>query len=242
MPKEYIYGRIPVQECLSAKRRTPHCLFLQEGIKETQDLYALAMDASIPIEKTSRKALNRMSHDGVHQGVVLETESLPVYDLDQWLSDTPATQVMVVILDGIEDPHNFGAIARTAAACGAAALLFSKDRSAPLSSTAMKSAAGAMEYIDLIQVTNLPRALDILKEANFWIAGMDAEGDKLLWDADLTGRTGLVIGSEGKGMRPLVQKKCDYIISIPISGPITSLNASVSASVALVEYLRQAQK
>ena len=239
MSTEFIYGRIPVEECLHARRRTPHCLYLLDGAKDLQEIYTLAMAVGIPIEKTSRKALTRMTQDGVHQGVVLETVSLPIFELDEWLAESTDSQSMVVILDSIEDPHNFGAIARTATACGASALIFSKDRAAPLSSTAMKAAAGAMEYIDLIQVTNLPRALDMLKEANFWIAGMDAEGDKLLWDADLTGRTGLVIGSEGKGMRPLVQKKCDYIISIPISGPITSLNASVSASVALVEYMRQ---
>jgi len=241
MNSEYIYGRIPIQECLTAKRRTPHCLYLQDGAKDLQDLYKLAMAASIPVEKTSRKALNRMTQDGVHQGAVLETAPLHIHKLKDWLAQNHEPQSMVVILDSIEDPHNFGAIARTASACGASALLFSKDRSAPLSSTAMKSAAGAMEYIDLIQLTNLPRALDMLKEANFWIAGLDADADKMLWDADFKGRTGLVVGNEGKGMRPLVQKKCDYIVSIPISGPITSLNASVSASAALIEFLRQTQ-
>ena len=114
MSNEYIYGRIPVQECLQAKRRTPHCLYLQDGSKDVQDVYALAMAASIPVEKTSRKALARMTHDGVHQGVVLETAPLPVYKLEDWLADLHSPQAMVVILDSVEDPHNFGAIARTA--------------------------------------------------------------------------------------------------------------------------------
>ena len=96
-----------------------------------------------------------------------------------------------------------------------------------------------MEYVDMIQATNLPRGLDILKDRGYWVAGLDAEGEKVIWDADFTGKTGLVIGNEGKGIRPLVKKKCDYMVHIPISGPISSLNASVSAAIALMECVRQ---
>ena len=170
---------------------------------------------------------------------MLEANPIPIHELEHWLEDDPGPQSLVVILDCIEDPQNFGAIARTAAACGASALLFAKDRSAPISPVAMKSAAGAMEYVDLIQVTNLPRSIELLQAAGYWVAGLDAEGEKLIWDADFKGKTGLVIGNEGKGIRPLVKKKCDYLVHIPISGPITSLNASVSAAIAMMECVRQ---
>jgi len=145
----------------------------------------------------------------------------------------------VVALDGVEDPHNFGAIVRSAAACGACAVLFGKDRAAPISAVSVKSAAGGMEYVDLVQATNLVRSLDALKKAGCWIAALDAEAPQDLWDADLTGRIVLVIGSEGKGIRRLVNEHCDLHLRIPLRGPITSLNASVSAAIALAECLRQ---
>jgi len=139
----------------------------------------------------------------------------------------------------VQDPHNLGAVVRSAAACGAAGVLFAKDRSAPLSPAAVKAAAGAMEYVDLVQATNLARALGVLKKAGFWVAGLEAEGAKVLWDADLGGRMALVVGSEGKGIRRLVREQCDLLVRIPLTGPITSLNASVSAGIALAECVRQ---
>ncbi len=180
-----------------------------------------------------------MAKGATHQGVVLEADPIPRVALEAWLAQSLAPDAVIVILDGVEDPHNFGAIVRSASACGASAVMFGKDRSAPLSAAATKSAAGAMEYIDLIEVTNLVRAVEALKKAGFWIAGLDANADKDLWDADLTGKVGLVIGSEGKGVRRLVAKQCDFHLRIPLTGPITSLNASVSAAIALAECLRQ---
>jgi 23S rRNA (guanosine2251-2'-O)-methyltransferase len=118
-------------------------------------------------------------------------------------------------------------------------VVFGKHRSAPISPVSVQSAAGAMEYIELVRATNLARTLDGLKEAGFWIAALDPEGDQLLWKADLTGRIAIVVGSEGKGIRRLVLESCDFRLRIPLQGAITSLNASVSASVALVECLRQ---
>lgn len=234
---EYIYGRIPVLECIRAQKRSVHRLILQEGGKNQNEFIAAAQDISV--EWASRVELDYLTHEGVHQGVVAEADPLAMLNLGKWLEDSPSPQSLVVILDGVEDPHNFGAIARSAAACGASALVFGKDRAAPVSGVSLKAAAGAMEYVDLIQVTNLPRALDLLKESGYWVAGLDADGEKILWDADFTGKTGLVIGNEGKGIRSLMRKKCDYLVHIPISGPITSLNASVSAAIAMMECVRQ---
>jgi 23S rRNA (guanosine2251-2'-O)-methyltransferase len=232
-----VIGRIPVLECLRAKKRIARRLFLLRDSKGLEPIRAAA--PRIPVEECSRADLDALAKGAVHQGVVLEADPLPRVALEAWLKGPVPDDAVVVILDGVEDPHNFGAIVRSASACAASAVIFGKDRSAPLSAAAAKSAAGAMEYIDLIEVTNLVRAVDALKNAGFWIAGLDASAEKDLWDADLKGRIGLVIGSEGKGVRPLMAKHCDFHLRIPLTGPITSLNASVSAAIALAECLRQ---
>lgn len=209
-------------------------------MRDAKGLDELIAEASgVPVEETDRNRLDQLSGGVVHQGVVLEADPLPLLDAGAWARGPFPEQAVVVVLDGVEDPHNFGAIARSAAACGAYALVFGKDRSAPLSAAAMKSAAGAMEHIDLVQATNLSRAIDAMKESGFWIAGLDAAGDKTVWEADLKGRIALVIGSEGKGMRRLVREHCDFLVRIPLTGPITSLNASVSAAIAIYECMRQ---
>jgi 23S rRNA (guanosine2251-2'-O)-methyltransferase len=235
--KEIVYGRIPVLECLKARRRRPSRLFVlvtAHGIEEV-----LAAAKGVPVEHVDRLMLDRMTHSGIHQGVVLETELAPVLDLQDLLEGDLAADAFVVILDSVEDPHNFGAIARSAAACGAAGLIFAKDRSAPISPTAVKAAAGAMDWISLIRVTNLARSIETLKKAGFWVAALDADADRTIWDADLSGRIALVVGNEGEGIRRLVREKCDFAVSIPLVGEITSLNASVSAGIALAECRRR---
>ena len=236
----HIIGRIPVLECLRAQRRKARRLFLLRGAKGLDQIRRAAQ--AVPIEERSRVELERMTKGATHQGVLLEADPLPVLELADWLARPLPKDAILVILDCIEDPHNFGAIARSAAACGATGLLFAKDRTAPLSATAQKSAAGAMEYLDLIRVTNLARSLSKLKEAGFWVTGLEADSPQLLWEADLSGRVALIIGSEGKGLRHLVRQHCDFQLRIPLQGPITSLNASVSAGIALAECLRQRAK
>lgn len=237
--RDRVVGRIPVLECLRAGKRTARRLFVLRGAKDLDDIRAAAQ--GVPIEESDRNRLDQLSGGVVHQGVVLEADLLPLLDAGRWAKEDFADQAVVIILDGVEDPHNFGAIVRSAAACGANAVVFGKDRSAPLSSAAMKSAAGAMEYIDLVQATNISRTIDDLKKVGFWIAGLDADGEKTIWQADLKGRIALVVGSEGKGIRRLVREHCDFHLRIPLSGPITSLNASVSAAIAIAECLRQRQ-
>ncbi len=237
MKSDYVYGRLPVLECLRARKRPARKLFLLRDAKGFGEIQKAA--ARIPVETCTRAGLDKLTHGGLHQGVVLEAGPLPVIALADWLEACPAKDAIAVLLDGIEDPHNFGAIVRSAAACGAGAVVFAKDRAAPLSPAAVKSAAGGMEYVTLVRVTNLVRAIDTLKQSGFWIAGLDPDSEQLLWEADLTGRIALVIGSEGKGMRRLVRERCDHRLRIPLKGPITSLNASVSAGIALAECLRQ---
>lgn len=232
-----IIGRIPVLECLRARRRAPRRLYVLSGAKGLEEILAAA--AHVPVEERPRIQLDQLARGAVHQGVILDADPLPLYRLEDWVRQEFPSEVIVIVLDGVEDPHNFGAIVRSAAACGARAVVFGKDRAAPVSSASMKSATGAMEYVDLVVAANLARALELLKQSGFWVAGLDACGDKRLWDADLKGRVAIVVGSEGRGMRRLVAERCDFTVSIPLTGPITSLNASVSAAVALVECLRQ---
>ena len=232
-----VYGRIPVLECLKARRRRPSRLFVLLSAKGMDEVLAAAK--GVPVEHVDRQTLDRMARDGNHQGVVLETGPAPVLDLEDLLEGDLSADAFVVILDSVEDPHNFGAIARSAAACGAAGLIFAKDRSAPLSPTAMKSAAGAMDWLNLVRVTNLARAIEALQKAGFWVAALDADADRTIWDADLSGRIALVVGNEGEGIRRLVREKCDFAVSIPLVGAITSLNASVSAGIALAECRRR---
>lgn len=237
MKPELVAGRIPVLECLRAGRRRAHRLYVLHGGEGLAEIIAAA--GAVPIERKGRKELDAISEGVVHQGAILEADPLPVQSADGWIDRDRSTDAIVVILDGVQDPQNFGSIVRSAAACGASAVMFAKDRAAPLSTAAVKAAAGAMEYVDLVQAVNLVRAIDALKDAGFWVAGLDADAPKLLWEADLRGKTALVIGSEGKGIRRLVGEHCDLHVRIPLKGPITSLNAGVSAAIALAECLRQ---
>lgn len=234
---EIVYGRIPVLECLRARRRPARRLFLLRDAKELEPIMEAAR--GLPIEYCGRSDLDKLAAGGTHQGAVLEAGPLPLWGLPDLLGRTVPADAVLLLLDSVEDPHNFGAMVRTAAACGAWAAVFAKDRAAPASPAMLKAAAGAAEHLPLVRVTNLVRAIEELKEAGFWFAALEADAPKTLWEADLAGRIGLVIGSEGKGVRRLVRERCDMHLRIPISGPISSLNASVSAGIALAECVRQ---
>jgi 23S rRNA (guanosine2251-2'-O)-methyltransferase len=234
---EWVPGRNPVLECLRARKRKAHRLYALQGARGLDAVYRLLGD--VPVQECSRAELNRMAPETVHQGVILEADPLPVHKAETRIPQGFPEDAIVIALDGVEDPHNFGAVIRSAGACGVCAVLFGKDRAAPISPASVKSAAGGMEYVDLLQAANLVRCLDALKEAGFWIAALESDAPQRIWDADLTGRIVLVIGSEGTGIRRLVREHCDLHLRIPLRGPISSLNASVSAAVALEECLRQ---
>ena len=235
--QDIVAGRIPVLECLRARRRKALELCVQDGARGLEAIRAAA--AHLPVQERSREQLDQLTKGVMHQGVVLKAHPLPILGLPEWIKRGTGPNALLLVLDGIEDPQNFGGIVRTAAACGAAAVLFGKDRAAPISPAACKAAAGAMEHIDLIRVTNIARALTSLQEGGFWTAALAGEAETNLWDANLTGRIALVVGNEGKGVRKLVLEKCDLRLRIPITGPITSLNASVSAAIAMAECVRQ---
>lgn len=234
-----IAGRIPVLECLRAQRRKARRLFLLRDARGVEAILDAA--AGVPVERRIRQELDLLAGGVVHQGAVLEADPLPIRRAEEWARDHFGPDDLVVVLDGVEDPHNFGAIVRSAVACGARAAVFGKDRSAPISTAAQKSAAGAMEHLELVRATNIARCLESLKQAGFWIAALDPDAPQTLWDADLTGRIALVVGNEGTGIRRLVRERCDLHLKIPLPGPIPSLNASVSAAIAFAECLRQRQ-
>ena len=234
---EQVAGRIPVLEALRAGKRRPRRLLVLQSAKGLEAILAAA--SGIPVEECARRDLDALCRGAVHQGVILEADPLPIHKAQAWVERRFDSDAVVVVLDGIEDPHNFGAIVRSAAACGARAVMFGRDRAAPISLASLKSAAGAMEYIDLVMATNLVRSVEGLKKAGFWIAALDPQAPATLWGADLTGRVGLVVGREGKGVRRLVREHCDLHLRIPLTGPVTSLNASVSAAIALAECMRQ---
>jgi 23S rRNA (guanosine2251-2'-O)-methyltransferase len=238
--REIVYGRNAALECLRAQRRTVHRAHLLAGGESLDEFRDAA--GGVELDEASRSDLDRLAKGGVHQGVVLEADPLPRSDAREWLGSGLGRDVIAVLLDSITDPHNLGAIARSAVAFGARALVVPEDRAAPITPAAVKAASGAMEHIDLVSVTNLARTMALMKEHEFWLAALDPGGDRDLWDADLTGRIGLAVGSEGTGLRRLVRESCDFALRIPLSGPMPSLNASVSAGIALAECARQRRK
>lgn len=234
---EWVAGRIPVLECLRAKKRKAYRLKVAHDTTGLELIRAAA--AELPVDLCPRAELERILPDSVHQGVLLQADPLPILPLQSWMKRPVPADGILMALDGVVDPRNLGAIVRSAAACGVLGVVFAKDRSAPVSPVAVKSAAGGMEYVDLIEAANLVRGLEALKEAGWWTAVLESDAPKPLWEADLTGRIVIIIGGEGKGVRRLVRQNADFQLRIPLPGAIGNLNASVSAGIALAECLRQ---
>ncbi len=206
-----------------------------------QELAVRARDAGIRVITESRAVLDRRCGDERHQDIAAEFEAANVgteKDLDRIL-DSVETAPLVLVLDGVQDPHNLGACLRTAEAAGVNLVIFPKDGSAGLTPVARRSASGAAEILPILIVTNLARVLRRLKERGIWLAGTDDSASKSLYESDLSGPVGLVMGSEGKGMRRLTSELCDFHVRIPMQGSVNSLNVSVAAAVCLYEIVRQ---
>ncbi len=192
----------------------------------------------VPVRFEPRANLDRLADRGAHQGVIAYGARKPMARLED-LIDAAGDDALFVIADGVQDPHNLGAIVRSANAAGAMALIIPERRASGLTDTVAKAAAGALEYLPIVRVKNINRALDQLKEEGFWIHGLDEKGDRFPWDCDLTGKTVLVLGAEGEGLHRLTAEKCDFLMQIPMQGQVSSLNVSVAAGVALFEAVRQ---
>jgi 23S rRNA (guanosine2251-2'-O)-methyltransferase len=234
----------PVHEALRARRRTLHLLRVRDpSPREAEPLLALARAAGVRVEHCAPADLGRGLPPGVKpQGFVLEAGEIPELELDAMLGETPAGSRCVVALDGVEDPQNLGAIARVAHAAGASGLLLTDRRSAPLSPAVSRASAGAIEHLPVARVVNLARGLERLKAAGFWVlaaepsAGQDlfALADRF-WEGDLV----LVLGAEGRGIRPGLQRQLDTRVAIPMAGEVASLNVSAAAAVILYEWVRR---
>jgi 23S rRNA (guanosine2251-2'-O)-methyltransferase len=207
----------------------------------TRELRDRAQALGMRVQSVSAEALAKLVGDVAHQGAVAAVRPLRAWDehdLLQGLSQT-AGDPLLLILDGVTDPHNLGACLRTADAAGAHAVLIPKDRAAAVDGVVRKVAAGAAEFVPVASVTNLARAIDLLKERGIWVVGTDGEAPQTLYAADLKRPLALVLGGEGTGMRRLTRERCDFVVRIPMAGQVESLNVSVAAGVALFEARRQ---
>lgn len=240
--KETIVGRNPVLEALRAGRRV-YRLMVASGVRghSVEQLVGLAKEQNIEIQYVSRRVLDDLASGASHQGVAAEVESVGYVDLFDLLDRIAASgeDPFLVILDEIEDPHNLGAIIRSADAAGAHGVIIPERRSAGITATVAKTSAGAIEYVPVCQVKNLVWAIEEMKKRGIWVAGADMSGQALHTQASLRGPLALVIGSEGKGLRRLVQEKCDFLVRLPMYGKVNSLNASVAAGILLYEAVRQ---
>jgi 23S rRNA (guanosine2251-2'-O)-methyltransferase len=236
-----VYGINPVFEALKTDRVTT--LWLTPGTNpRLQQLADAARKKGVPVRPRDADALTRLTEGGVHQGVAAEIREtateLTVEDLVK-AAEEEAARPLIVVLDGIEDPHNVGAILRTADAAGAHGVIRQSRRAAPLSGATAKASAGAVAHVRIADVVNIARAIDELKELNVWTVGLSADAPQRYDQIDLTVPTAFVVGSEGEGLRRLVKEKCDWLASIPMHGHVDSLNVSVATGIVLFEALRQ---
>ena len=235
-----IFGINPVVEALRAGRVRAVRVALR-GDKRVEEIFALARQAGVRVERVDPEALERAARGGVHQGVVAELEPLRDYTISELVAAAAPEPPLIVVLDGIEDPHNIGAVLRSVDAAGAHGVVRQARHAAPLDGVAMKASAGAAATVRVATVVNIARAVEELKEAGVWTVGLAGDAPERYDEVDLTVSTALVVGAEGTGLRRLVRERCDRLASIPMRGSVGSLNVSVAAGVALFEALRQRQ-
>lgn len=240
---DIIYGINPVTETLRVRAsQIRKIIFAQEKeVKGIKNLIDLAKRQKIPIEYRQRKMLNQISGIKHHQGVLAIVSPQREAGLDGIIENWQKSgeRLLALILDGIQDPQNLGALIRTACACGVHGVITLKDRAAPITGAVFKASAGAVEHTYIARVVNIAVAIESLKKKGAWIVGTSTDSKTSLYDLDGTLDLALVIGSEGKGIRPLVKKKCDFLVHIPLRGEISSLNASAAGAVTLYEIVRQ---
>lgn len=241
---DYLYGINPISEALQGDGRKPLELLVINGERNDRldDLVVQAKRQSLKINFLERRELDRLAGHTHHQGVLLSLTPFRYVDFDDLLQNWRASGQVAffLLLDGITDPHNFGAILRSAEVAGCRGVIVAKDRSCPVTSVVEKTAAGALAHLVLCQVTNLSRTIDELKKEGIWCYGLAGDEDaQELFSTDLKGNLALVVGSEGRGLRPNIRKHCDALLSIPMVGQVNSLNASVATGVALFEVVRQ---
>jgi len=235
-----LYGINPVAEALKATPEKIERICVERGQKNPriQEIIELARQNHIRVSFEDKSWLDRKAQGERHQGILCYSAEMTTYAAEDILEQVKSPGLLVV-LDGIEDPHNLGAILRSAEAAAADGVFLPQHRSANLSATVVKASAGAASHVKLARSANISQLIDLLKKKGFWVAGLDAEAGRPIWKADLTVPTALVLGSEGSGLHRLVKQKCDFLVSLPIRGNVGSYNVSVAAGIALYEVLRQ---
>ena len=229
-------GIHPVREALAAGRPIDRVLVARgAGGPRVQEIVDLCRKRNIAVRFEPREALDRVANGAAHQGVVALGAAHGYADYESGIKGAQ----LIVLLDGVEDPHNLGAIVRTAHAAGANAILIPDRRAAGLTETVAKAAAGALEHIAVVRIGNVSQALQDLKKSHFWIYGVDERGEELYSDVDYARPTVFVLGGEGHGLHQQVRKHCDAVVRIPMAGAISSLNVSVAAGVVLFEWRRR---
>ncbi|MFL6351819.1 MAG: 23S rRNA (guanosine(2251)-2'-O)-methyltransferase RlmB [Bryobacteraceae bacterium] len=229
-------GIHPVREALRARRPLDKVLIAKGAASpRIQEIIELCRTNSVPVRFESRELLDRTSKGVSHQGVI----ALGAAHAYAELQDTLASARLIVVLDTVEDPHNLGAIIRTAHAVGANAVVVPERRAAPVTETVSRAAAGALEYLPVVRITNVSQTLEQLKGNGFWIYGLDERATEMYDQVDYAARTAIVLGGEGKGLHPGVKKHCDVLVRIPMAGAVSSLNVSVAAGVVLFEWRRR---
>lgn len=241
--REVLYGFHPVMEALIAGRRTIHALMMdREDVSDRQARVAdLAERQQILRQTMTPDQLRAACGSEQHQGVAAVVSPLPIDSLESIVSrdEGDGDPCLLVLLDSIVDPHNLGAIVRSAHCVGADALVIPKDRAVGATPAVSKASAGALEHTRLCRVTNLATSIEWLKKMGVWVAGLAMQAQQTVFEADLKGPLAMVVGGEERGLRPLVRQHCDFLITIPLRGRVDSLNASAAASVVLYEALRQ---
>ena len=246
--KNIIFGTLPVLESLRANSRKIEKIFFAEGAREKRldEIFRLAREKNVLLQKASRENLDRMVDGGAnakHQGIIAIVAAAEYADADELLAEIAAKEnSLTLILDGVEDPRNLGAILRCAECAGVDGVFIPERRAVGLTETVAKSSAGATEYVRVAKVGNLNRLIDELKSNNIWVIGASGEAEMIYSDWDWTRKTALVLGGEGKGLHRLTAEKCDALVKIPMRGKIESLNVSVAAGVILFEAIRQRPK
>jgi len=240
---EILYGTHPALEAIRAGRRTVFEVFVTRTASPGRHRQVLtrAESSGIPVNNVKPSAMKSLTGADSHQGIAARVGPYPFSEIDE-LVDPPEPNrqpPFILLLDGILDPHNLGAIIRTALCADISGIVIPKDRSAYPTPAVSKVSAGAMEHIRLARVVNMVRTLETLKEKGLWVLGMDSTADPTVFSSDLTGPTAIVIGGEDKGIRRLVRVHCDQLITIPQSGAVSSLNASVAGAIVMYEALRQ---
>lgn len=238
-------GRQPVAEALRA-RMPLRRIFLAEGTPPDHllsEIERMAQSDGIEIRRVKRRELDARSERGAHQGVMAEARPFSFTSLDAVIAASRDNErSLIIALDHVTDPGNLGAVARTAEVVGAAALLVQSRRSAAITPAAWKAAAGALAHVPVVQEANLVRALERLKQAGFWVAGASESADQTVWQAPLEGRVVLVMGSEGKGLARLTKEHCDFLVRLPQSGKVGSLNVAQATTAIAYEWLRRAEE